>query len=131
MDNFLKDNLCDYMDDVSENNPRKSEIEMSNSQSQNQNVIKEEIKSLKKIPEIKIENSNTYKNSPFDMPRVNKMISNNLNHFHDDKRRIEGNLGNFLFLKTNNIKIIYFYFFNSIFYRNWNSFRRNSKSKFK
>lgn len=87
LDNYLKENLYEFRND---NNQKMQEKESE--ENTLQNVIKKnETKSHSKIPEIKIENNNATKNNHrFEMPKVNKLTYNNLNNFHDEKRKIEG-----------------------------------------
>lgn len=85
LDSILNENLFEF------ENENKAEANLNLN-----NNIKIEAKSSKKIPEIRIENNNGTKNDArYDMPRVSKIAYNNLNHFHDEKRKIEGMLQNF------------------------------------
>ena len=82
---IVKDNLNDCNEDYSED-----KIEKKENNFDNQMPKREDAKLAKKTPEIKIENNNTIKNKPYDMPRVSKISYNNLINFHDEKREIEG-----------------------------------------
>ena len=54
-------------------------------------LMRNEAKLTKKVPVIRIENNNATKNDPrFDTAKANKITSNNLNNFHDEKRTVEG-----------------------------------------
>ncbi len=88
MDDLIKDNLNNIKNE--EYIKKENEVKYNMLNNDRELLLKDESKSTKKIPEIKIVNNNTFKNNPYDMPRINKISHNNLNNFHDEKRRIEG-----------------------------------------
>lgn len=92
LDSILNENLFEYEGDkYNQNNNIKNNRDSSEANLSLDTLRRNEAKLIKKVPEIRIENNNTTKNDTrFDMPKVNKITFNNLNNFHDEKRKIEG-----------------------------------------
>jgi len=89
LDNYLKENLLDIKNENFNHNLYQEYNE--NFKVDQQTTKKNENKSYTKVPEIKIENNNATKNDlRFEMPEINKSSYNDLNNFHDNKRKIEG-----------------------------------------